>query len=144
MKKKYCVILQIVLLLWFFLDMIGVYFSNSYLVTRSYKDDGIFYLIYLATMILFIFKEKIGKWAVFVWTSLWFIIQFLCHEWYTIFGKGIMGRLEKKIEYFSGAVKWLEIEGRYIPDVYHTILHILILAVVITSAIYIRNSKKQV
>ena len=144
MKKKYCVILQIVLLLWFFLDMIGVYFSNSYLVTRSYKDDGIFYLIYLATMILFIFKEKIGKWAVFVWTSLWFIIQFLCHEWYTIFGKGIMGTLEKKIEYFSGAVKWLEVEGRYIPDVYHTILHILILAVVITSAIYIRNSKKQV
>ena len=144
MKKKYCVILQIVLLLWFFLDMIGVYFSNSYLVTRSYKDDGIFYLIYLATMILLIFKEKIGKWAVFVWTSLWFIIQFLCHEWYTIFGKGIMGTLEKKIEYFSGAVKWLEIEGRYIPDVYHTILHVLILAVVITSAIYIRNSKKQV
>ena len=144
MKKKYCVILQIVLLLWFFLDMIGVYFSNSYLVTRSYKDDGIFYLIYLAAMLLFIFKEKIGKWAVFVWTSLWFIIQFLCHEWYTIFGKGIMGTLEKKIEYFSGAVKWLEVEGRYIPDVYHTILHILILAVVITSAIYISNSKKQV
>ena len=144
MKKKYCVILQIVLLLWFLLDMIGVYFSDSYLVTRSYKDDGIFYLIYLAVMVLFIFKEKIGKWAVFVWTSLWFIIQFLCHEWYTIFGKGIMGTLEKKIEYFSGAVKWLEVEGRYIPDVYHTILHILILAVVITSAIYIRNSKKQV
>lgn len=144
MKKKYCVILQIVLLLWFFLDMIGVYFSDSYLVTRSYKDDGIFYLIYLAVMVLFIFKEKIGKWAVFAWTSLWFIIQFLCHEWYTIFGKGIMGTLEKKIEYFSGAVKWLEVEGRYIPDVYHTILHILILAVVITSAIYIRNSKKQV
>lgn len=144
MKKKYCVILQIVLLLWFFLDMIGVYFSDSYLVTRSYKDDGIFYLIYLAVMVLFIFKEKIGKWAVFVWTSLWFIIQFLCHEWYTIFGKGIMGTLEKKIEYFSGAVKWLEVEDRYIPDVYHTILHILILAVVITSAIYIRNSKKQV
>ena len=144
MKKKYCVILQIVLLLWFFLDMIGVYFSDSYLVTRSYKDDGIFYLIYLAVMVLFIFKEKIGKWAVFVWTSLWFIIQFLCHEWYTIFGKGIMGTLEKKIEFFSGAVKWLEVEGRYIPDVYHTILHILILAVVITSAIYISNSKKQV
>ena len=144
MKKKYCVILQIVLLLWFFLDMIGVYFSDSYLVTRSYKDDGIFYLIYLAVMVLFIFKEKIGKWAVFVWTSLWFIIQFLCHEWYTIFGKGIMGTLEKKIEYFSGAVKWLEVEGRYIPDVYHTILHILILAVVITTALYIRNSKKRV
>ena len=144
MKKRYCIITQTLLLLWFFLDMTGVYFSNSYLVTRSYKDDGIFFLIYSAVMILFIFKEKIGKWAVLVWTSLWFVIQFLCHEWYTIFSKGVMGSLEDKIKYFSGAIKWIEIDGRYIPDVYHTILHILILAVVITTALYIRNSKKRV
>jgi hypothetical protein len=144
MKKRYCIITQTLLLLWFFLDMTGVYFSNSYLATRSYKDDGLFFLIYLAAMILFIFKEKIGKWAVWVWTSLWFVIQFLCHEWYTIFSKGVMGSLEDKIKYFSGAIKWIEIDGRYIPDVYHTILHILILAVVITTALYIRNSKKRV
>ena len=144
MKKRYCIITQTLLLLWFFLDMTGVYFSNSYLVTRSYKDDGLFFLIYLVVMILFIFKEKIGKWAVWVWTSLWFVIQFLCHEWYTIFSKGVMGSLEDKIKYFSGAIKWIEIDGRYIPDVYHTILHILILAVVITTALYIRNSKKRV
>lgn len=144
MKKKYCIITQTLLLLWFFLDMTGVYFSNSYLVTRSYKDDGLFFLIYLVAMILFIFKEKIGKWAVWVWTSLWFVIQFLCHEWYTIFSKGVMGSLEDKIKYFSGAIKWIEIDGRYIPDVYHTILHILILAVVITTSLYIRNSKKRV
>ena len=144
MKKRYCIITQTLLLLWFFLDMTGVYFSNSYLVTRSYKDDGLFFLIYLVAMILFIFKEKIGKWAVWVWTSLWFVIQFLCHEWYTIFSKGVMGSIEDKIKYFSGAIKWIEIDGRYIPDVYHTILHILILAVVITTALYIRNSKKRV
>ena len=144
MKKRFCIITQTLLLLWFFLDMTGVYFSNSYLVTRSYKDDGLFFLIYLVAMILFIFKEKIGKWAVWVWTSLWFVIQFLCHEWYTIFSKGVMGSLENKIKYFSGAIKWIEIDGRYIPDVYHTILHILILAVVITTALYIRNSKKRV
>ena len=144
MKKRYCIITQTLLLLWFFLDMTGVYFSNSYLVTRSYKDDGLFFLIYLVAMILFIFKEKIGKWAVWVWTSLWFVIQFLCHEWYTIFSKGVMGSLEDKIKYISGAIKWIEIDGRYIPDVYHTILHILILAVVITTALYIRNSKKRV
>ncbi len=77
-----------------------------------------FLFIYLVAMILFIFKEKIGKWAVVVWTSLWFVIQFLCHEWYIIFGQGIMGSLESKIKFFSGAIKWLEIDGRYIPDVY--------------------------
>lgn len=143
MKKSYCLIPQVLLLVWFFLDMTGVYFSDSYLVTRSYKDDGIYFLIYLVTVMLFILKERVGKWAVAVWTSIWFAIQFLCHEWYTIFGKGIMGTLDGKIRYFSGAVKWLEIEGRYIPDVYHTILHILILTVVITSVIYIGRTNKQ-
>ena len=144
MKKRYCIIPQILLLLWFFLDMTGVYFGNACLVTRSYEDDGIFFLIYAAVVMLFIFAEKAGKWAVAVWTSIWFVIQFLCHEWYTIFGKGIMGSLEGKIKFFSGSIKWLEIDGRYIPDVYHTILHILILTVVITSAIYIKNSKKEI
>ena len=144
MKKIYCIIPQILLLFWFFLDMTGAHFGNYNLVTRSYKEDGIFFLIYLAVMILFIFAEKVGKWAVAVWASAWFVIQFLCHEWYTIFGKGIMGSLEGKIKFFSGTIKWLEIDGRYIPDVYHTILHILILSVVITSVIYIKNSKKEI
>ena len=58
MKKRYCIITQTLLLLWLFLDMTGVYFSNSYLVTRSYKDDGLFFLIYLVAMILFSFKEN--------------------------------------------------------------------------------------
>ncbi len=140
--KKYCIIPQILLLVWFFLDMTGFCFGDTYLVARSYKDDGMFFLIYLLTVILFIFKEKFGKWAVAVWSSLWFITQFLCHEWYTVFGKGIMGTLESKIRFFSGSLQWLEIEGRYIPDVYHIILHILIIIVVITAIIYIRYTRK--
>ena len=43
MKKRYCIIPQILLLFWFFLDMTGIYFRNTYLVARSYKDDGIFF-----------------------------------------------------------------------------------------------------
>jgi hypothetical protein len=61
MRKRYCIVAQIVLLLWFFLDMTGLYFGNKCLVTRSYKEDGIFFLIYLITVILFLTKENIGK-----------------------------------------------------------------------------------
>lgn len=43
MKKKTFLICQILLLIWFFLDMTGVYFKDSYLVTRSYIDDGLFF-----------------------------------------------------------------------------------------------------
>ena len=138
MKKIVCIVTQIILLLWFFLDMTGVYFEESYLVTRSYKEDGIFFVIYLVTVVLFLIKDKIGKWAVSVWCSLWFAVQFFSHELVTITGNGY----ENKSHYFEGAVKWLEIDGVYIPDVYHTVLHILILTVLVTTIVFMISSKK--
>lgn len=143
MKKIHCMIAQMILLIWFFLDMTGVYFGDKCLVTRSYQDDGVMFLIYLVTVILFIVKEKIGKWLVIGWTTMWFITQFLCHEWYTIFNGGFMGTLEGKIAYFSGTMQWLQIEGRYIPDIYHTILHILILYALVSTVLYVVKDKKQ-
>ena len=100
-------------------------------------------MIYLVIVILFIVKVKIGKWFVAVWTSLWFIIQFLCHEWYSVFNSDIMGSIDGKIEYFLGTLQWIRIEGKYIPDIYHTILHILILLTLISTIIYIVKSKKK-
>ncbi len=141
--KKGCIIVQILLLVWFFLDMTGLFLGDQCLVTQSYKEDGTFFLIYLAAVILFIVKAQIGKWFVAAWTSLWLIIQILSHEWYTIFNNGIMGSLEGKIEYFSGTLQWIRIDGKYIPDVYHTILHILILATLISTIVYIAKSKKK-
>lgn len=142
MKKMYCVITQILLLIWFFLDMTGVYFGENCLVTRSYKDDGIFFIIYLIAVLLFIIKENIGKWFVIIWSAIWFIIQFLCHEWYTIFNSGFMGTLQGKINYFSGTMQWLKIDGKYIPDIYHTVLHILILLVLVITSVYAFKNKK--
>lgn len=143
MKKKYCIIAQMILLLCFFLDMIGIYFGDKCLVTRSYKEDGLFFLIYLVSMILFIVKEEIGKWFVIGCMSMWFLIQFICHEWYTIFNGGFMGTLEGKIKYFSGTIQWLQIEGKYIPDVYHTILHILIIIALTVTIIYTTKNRKK-
>ena len=138
--NKTCIAFQIILFVWFFLEMIGVYFGDKCLVTQSYKEDGLFFLIYLTAIILFIIKDKIGKWIVAVWTSIWFVIQFLCHEWYTIFNDGIMGSLEGKIKYFSETVQWIKIEGKYIPDIYHTVLHILLLLVIITTFMFIKKT----
>ena len=74
---------------------------------------------------------------------MWLVIQFMCHEWYTIFGSGFMGTLEGKIECFSGTIQWLQIEGKYIPDVYHTILHILIIFALTVTIIYTAKSNKK-
>ena len=141
--KKRVIIIQVILLIWFFLDMTGLYLGDKCLVTRSYRDDGLFFLVYLVTIVLFSAKEKIGKWISVGFLSLWFIIQFICHEWYTIFGSGFMGTLEGKIEYFSGTIQWLTIEGKYVPDVYHTILHILILSALTGTILYLTKIKKQ-
>lgn len=143
MKKKYCIAAQLILLVWFFLDMTGVWFGDLCLVTRSYKDDGIMFLIYLVAVILFIVKENIGRYFTIGWLMMWFVTQFICHEWYTIFNGGFMGDLEGKIEYFSGTIQWLNIQGRYIPDVYHTILHILIVFVLISTIIYVKKDKNR-
>lgn len=143
MKKSIVLIAQIVLLIWFFLDMTGFYLGDKCLVTTSYKDDGIFFIIYILTVILFIVKEKIGKWVSVGWLSMWFITQFISHEWYAIFNGGFMGDMQQKIERFSETIHWLTIEGKYVPDLYHTVLHILILFALTITIIYpVKNRHK--
>ncbi len=138
-KRTFFLIAQIILLIWFFLDMIGVYFEDAYLVTRSYKDDGLFFLIYLTTIVVFVIKEKIGKWAVTVWSVIWLVAQLASHELVTLTGNGY----ENMSRYFEGSLKWIDIEGVYVPDVYHTVLHILLIAVVIIGVSYIFKKEKQ-
>lgn len=119
MNKRICIISNICLLLWFFLDMIGMNINGNILVTRSYKDDGIFFIIFLA---LFIVKERIGKYFLTAWLFMWFLAQFLSHWYFTIFGPS-----EGKVSYFADTIKLIPAFNIYIPDLYHMILHILIL-----------------
>jgi hypothetical protein len=45
--------------------MTGLYFEDTYLVTQSFKDDWIFFVIYLVCFLIFIIKEKIGKYLLY-------------------------------------------------------------------------------
>lgn len=143
MRKLYCLIPHTLLLIWFFLDMTGLYIKENCLVTMSYKEDGIFFFIYLVTLIMFFSKEKVGKWLVLGWLSIWFIDQIMAHEWYTLFDSGFMGTSEEKIRYFSDTIKWIQVDGKYVPDVYHIILHLLILVALISTVVYIIKSKEK-
>lgn len=143
MRKKYCILFQFLLLVWFFLDMVGVRFGDKWLVTRSYKDDGIFFIIYLATILIFLINERVGQWFIIIWSALWFIVEFLSHEWYTIFNDGFMGSLEGKKRLFGVNISFFNIGDRYIPDAYHIILHILTLCVFISMVIYKKKNKRE-
>lgn len=122
MSKRLCIISNMILLSWFFLDMIGINIGNRMLVSRSYKDDGIFFVIYVVLFVWFFIKDKLGKYVLSVWLIMWFITQFLSHWYFTIWGPS-----EDKIEYFANTIKFASASDRYIPDLYHIILHIVIL-----------------
>ena len=65
-----------------------------------------------------------------------FVTQFLSHEWYTLFGRGFMGEMDKKIAYFSECIQLINVDGRYVPDVYHIVLHILIIIAFVVTLLY--------
>lgn len=131
--EKYAIISNAVLLIWYALAMIGVEISGKYLVTQSYKDEWLFMAIPIVTFVLFLFAKKAGKIIHIIWLSMWFITQFMSHEWYTIFQKGFMGKKDAKIEYFKDCIQLFNSDGTYIPDLYHIVLHILIIIALITT-----------
>lgn len=138
MKRKISIAINLCLLLWFFLDMIGVSINTHILVTRSYKDDGIFFFIFLVLFVLFILRGKVWNYILASWLFIWFLAQFSSHWYFTMFGPSI-----GKMNYFADTIKLIPSSDIYIPDLYHIILHILILASLISVVSYCIALRKQ-
>ncbi len=136
-KKKIVLVANLVLLCWFFLDMIGMSFGTSILVTRSYQDDGIFFVIFVIVIMWFWKSERTGKYVLSVWLILWFFTQFFSHWYFSIFGPWY-----GKNKYFSGTLKLVPSKEVYIPDLYHIILHLLILVSFILTVRYLIYKKR--
>lgn len=143
MTKRQALVFQWLLLAWFSLDMIGLCVPGFCLVEPALKEDGLFFGLYLAWVLAFIVRESIGQWLLTVWLGLWLITQLLAHEWYTLFGRGVMGPMAGKLEAFSNTLKWRDWPGRYVPDVYHTILHLLILMALIAMIRYVHSARQR-
>lgn len=68
-----------ILLLWFTFDITGLKFGNAKIVTSAFADepiDFVFYLIYAASFLCFVLKDKIGKYALAAFLLLWGAFQF--------------------------------------------------------------------
>ncbi len=136
-NKLYVLIPSVILLVWFFLDMVGFNINGKPLVEEVFKDDFIFFAIYVIAIVSFILIDKIGRWVLSGWLFMWFVTQFFSHWYLTITGTGL-----KKIDYFKNTIKLFENETRYIADLYHIILHILILVVFALLIVFIIKSLK--
>lgn len=85
----------------------------------------------------FLLWEPVGKWILLVELTLWLVEQFFCHEYFTIFGASDR-KLKGYNECFEGTVKLFPVsETRLVPDFYHIVLHLLILADLVLSVIYL-------
>ncbi len=119
---------QIILAVWFF-GCICSYRIGRYVLVDGEgiksPEFGMF-CFYIVGIILVSFAPAVGSWWLLVVLSVWIIIQFFCHWYYTIFGA-----LEKKLEgynsYFKNTVHVIPLsDKRIVPDLYHIILHLLL------------------
>ena len=142
--KKYCIVSIVILLIWFSMDMIGFSIGGVILVEAAWNSiDGVWWLIFLTLSILFIVKDKIGKYLLSIFILLWLFIQFFSHWYFTLFGASD----KKKISYNQFFKETYHImpssDTMVIPDFYHIVLHILILATLIFLIVFcVRNWKK--
>lgn len=76
-----------------------------------------------------------GKYVLLTILVLWLVVQFFCHWYYTIFGASA-GKLKGYNECFKRTVRLIPMSEKHlIPDLYHIILHILILLNIVFCAI---------
>lgn len=123
------ILMQIALWVWF-LGCITTYRIGKHLLVEGMGIKSVEFTmlcLYSLGLVSYHFFQSAGKWILLAILMLWFIVQFLCHWYYTIFGA-----TEKKLkgynDCFRDTVRLFSMsEKRLVPDLYHIILHILIL-----------------
>lgn len=123
-------IVQALLWIWFLGCVTTWRFGKILLVEgMGIKSLEFFMLcLYSAGMVAYYSFQTAGKWILFGILVFWFVVQFFCHWYYTIFGASER-KLKGYNECFKGTVRIIPMsETRIIPDLYHIVLHILILS----------------
>lgn len=122
-------VFRAILVVWFFGCVCSYKIGKKYLVEGMGIKSAEFFMLCLFSgglAFTYIF-DSFGKWILFGVLILWFVVQFFCHWYYTIFGAS-----QKKIDGYNECFKntyriFPMSDKRLVPDLYHIILHILIL-----------------
>ena len=122
------IILQAALWLWF-LGCTTTYRIGKYTLVEGMgikSAEFVTLCVYSIGLILF-YLLPVGKWILLAILIFWFVVQFFCHWYYTIFGaterksKGYNDCFRNTVHIFPIS------ETRIIPDLYHIVQHTLIL-----------------
>ena len=131
------IISQAVLWIWF-LGCTITYRIGKHLLVEGVglkSAEFIVLCLYSIGLITFHCCYPAGKWILFGILLLWFIVQFMCHWYFTIFGASER-KLQGYNECFKDSIRIFPMsDKRLIPDLYHIVLHILILINIIFTLI---------
>lgn len=120
---------QIILWIWF-LGCVITWRAGRYLLVEGMgvrSAEFVMLCLYTAGMAAGLFLRPAGKWILLGLLAAWFVVQFFCHWYYTVFGAGAK-KIRGYNECFRDTVRLFPMrEDRLIPDMYHIVLHLLIL-----------------
>ncbi|HKM33532.1 MAG TPA: hypothetical protein VJY54_02170 [Lachnospiraceae bacterium] len=132
-------IMQIILLVWFFGCIVSYKTKKKTLVDGVGIKSAEFFMLclYSAGIVTYYVIYDIGRWILLGVLVSWFVVQFFCHWCFTIFGAS-----EKKLEgynkCFRNSVRIIPAsETRLIPDLYHIVLHMIILTNIVLIIIFL-------
>ncbi len=124
------IILQAALWVWFLGCTISYRIGKKFLVEGMGVRSAEFIMlcVYSAALAAYYCAQPAGKWILFGTLVLWFVVEFFCHWAFTIFGAS-----ERKLKGYNNCFRntirvFPMSDTRLIPDLYHIVQHLLILA----------------
>ena len=123
------ILLQAVLWIWFLGCTITYKFGKYTLVEGMGVKSAEFAMLclYSIGLILYYMLQPAGKWILLAILIFWLVVQFFCHWYYTI-GGASENKLKGYNDCFRNTIRIFPMsETRLVPDLYHIVLHTLIL-----------------
>ena len=121
-------IVTVLLAGWFFGCIVTYKVGNRILVEGMgiKSAEFVMLLLYSAGTAAYFCCKPVGRWILLGVLLLWAVVQFFCHWYYFIFGAS-----EKKLQGYHECFKdtiplFPPNKTRIVPDLYHVILHLLI------------------
>lgn len=125
--------IQAALWIWFF-GCITTYRIGKRLLVEGMgirSAEFVMLCLFSAGLLSYHFVPLAGKWILLAVLLFWLVVQFFCHWYYTIFGVSER-KLQGYNDCFRDTIRLFPMsEKRLVPDLYHIVLHILILANVV-------------
>ena len=123
-------VLQAALWIWFLGCTVSYRVGKKTLVEGMGVHSAEFAMlcVYTAALVSYYCFQPAGRWILFGVMVLWFAVEFFCHWYYTIFGAG-ESKLKGYNDCFRNTIRIFPMsDTRLIPDFYHVVQHLLILA----------------